>query len=81
MTASDKNVDAIKVSIIIKALNEEERIGAAIESSLKALEKVPGEVILADSISTDKTVDIARQYPIKIVQLKNLLPVQILLPF
>lgn len=60
----------ITVSIIIKALNEETNIARAIESSLKAVSLFStGEVILADSKSTDRTVEIARQYPIKIAQL------------
>lgn len=59
------------VSIIIKALNEETHIGAAIESALAALAGRDGEVILADSGSTDRTVEIARTYPIRIVQLAN----------
>jgi len=57
------------VSIIIKALNEEQRIAAAIESALVALADIDGEVILADSASTDSTVAIAKAYPIKIVRL------------
>jgi glycosyltransferase involved in cell wall biosynthesis len=59
------------VSIIIKALNEEQKINIAIESAIKAVERVGGEVILADSLSTDKTIEIAQKYPIKIVQLIN----------
>ena len=59
------------VSIIIKALNEERHIARAIESALAALAGVDGEVILADAASTDRTVDIARRYPIKIVQLNK----------
>ena len=64
-----------KVSIVIKALNEERHIAAAIESALAALESVRGEIIgeiiLADSASTDRTVEIAAEYPIKIVTLRN----------
>ena len=59
------------VSIVIKALNEEGHIASAIESALAALDEVGGEVILADSRSTDRTVEIARSYPVKIVQLNN----------
>ncbi|MEP0355895.1 glycosyltransferase [Paraglaciecola sp.] len=59
------------VSIIIKALNEEKKISIALESALKAIEKIGGEVILADSMSTDNTIQIAQRYPIKIVQLSN----------
>ena len=60
-----------RVSIIIKALNEEQRIAAAIETSLVALQAVGGEIILADSHSTDQTISIAQKYPIRIVQLAN----------
>lgn len=59
------------VSIIIKALNEEAKIARAIESSLAAVDELggDGEVILADSLSTDATVSIAQRYPVRIVQL------------
>ena len=60
------------VSIVIKALNEERHIASAIESALAALDGFDGEVILADSASTDRTVDIARNYPIKIVRLNRI---------
>ena len=58
-----------RVSIVIKALNEEKNIAAAIETSLAAVAEVGGEVILADSHSTDRTVEIASKYPVRIVQL------------
>lgn len=61
----------VKVSIVIKALNEEHNIARAVESALKAVEGFDGEVILADSVSSDRTVEIARAYPITIVQLQN----------
>ena len=61
----------MKVSVIIKALNEERNITRAIESALLAINKVGGEVILADSLSTDQTVELASRYPLRIVQLVN----------
>src|SRR5580704_7273961 len=61
-----------RVSIIIKALNEERNIAAAIESAIAALAGLDGEVILADSLSTDQTVAIARRYPITIATLKSI---------
>jgi len=61
----------LKVSVIIKGLNEESNIARAIESSLAAVAPYGGEVILADSASTDRTIDIALQYPITVVQLCN----------
>ena len=57
------------VSIIIKALNEERHIGRAIETALAAIDGLDGEVILADSGSTDATLDVALSYPIRVVQL------------
>jgi len=59
------------VSIIIKAFNEERHIAAAIESALAALSGIDGEVILADGASTDRTIVIAKKYPIKIVRLNR----------
>jgi glycosyltransferase involved in cell wall biosynthesis len=63
--------DKCRVSVIIKALNEEKRISAAIESALRAVSVVGGEVVLADSCSTDRTVEMAQAYPIRIVQLTH----------
>jgi glycosyltransferase involved in cell wall biosynthesis len=60
-----------KLSIVIKALNEEQNIGRAIESSLAAAAPYDGEVILADSASTDRTVAIAKKFPVSIVQLED----------
>src|ERR1700739_4168664 len=59
------------VSIIIKAYNEERHIATAIESALAALARIDGEVILADGASTDRTIAIAKRYPIKIVRLDD----------
>jgi GT2 family glycosyltransferase len=59
----------VRVSVIIKALNEEKNICAAIESALAAVANVGGEVILADSCSSDRTVELAQRYPIRVVQL------------
>lgn len=57
------------VSVIIKTLNEEKRIAATIESALAALGTVGGEVIVADSGSSDRTIEIASRYPVVIVQI------------
>ncbi len=66
-----KHSPMVKVSVIIKALNEEANIARAIESALAAVMPHGGEVIVADSGSTDHTVEIAMQYPTLVVQLKN----------
>jgi len=59
------------VSVIIISKNEEKRIEKCIESVLSALKDFPNsEVILVDSASIDKTVERAKKYPIKIIQLR-----------
>jgi glycosyltransferase involved in cell wall biosynthesis len=60
------------ITVGIKALNEERHIAASIESALAAVAPFAGHVVLADSGSTDKTIEIASAYPITIVQLSNI---------
>ena len=62
-------LEPVKVSVVIKALNEAGNIRRAIESSLSAVGPFDGEVILADSGSTDGTIETAAELPITIVQL------------
>lgn len=59
----------LTVSVIIKTLNEEKKIAATVESALAAVGVVGGEVIVADSGSRDRTVEIAARYPVVIVQI------------
>jgi GT2 family glycosyltransferase len=59
------------VTVVIKALNEEKSICAAIETALAAVDTVGGEVVLADSCSSDRTVELAARYPVRVVQLAN----------
>lgn len=59
------------VSIIVKAFNEAQHIASCLGSALDALGPVGGEVILADSGSTDATVVIASRFPVTIVQLAD----------
>jgi glycosyltransferase involved in cell wall biosynthesis len=58
------------VTVILKTLNEEARIGAAIESVLAAFEGIGGEVIVADGGSRDATLAVAANYPVRAVQLE-----------
>jgi glycosyltransferase involved in cell wall biosynthesis len=60
------------ISIVIPAKNEELFIASCIEGAIKALKNIKSwEIILVDSYSTDNTVEIAKQYPIKIFRLKK----------
>lgn len=62
----------LQVTIGIKALNEERNIARCLESAIKAAESCKANIILADSGSSDQTVDIALHYPqVRIVQLVN----------
>jgi hypothetical protein len=57
----------MSISIIIKTLNEAERLAATLERAL-ATAGPDGEVIVADSGSTDDTIDIALRYPVTVVE-------------
>jgi|GEM_PF-4020271 len=51
------------ISIQILTYNEEIDIADCLESAL-----ISDDVIVVDSLSTDRTLEIASQYPIRIVQ-------------
>lgn len=59
------------MTIIVKALNEEKRIEACLRSALAELQGLHGEVILADSLSSDRTVEIAARFAVEIVQFES----------
>jgi glycosyltransferase involved in cell wall biosynthesis len=69
---SSREGSAVSVTIGIKARNEERHIAAAVSSAVAAAAPFNGEVILADSGSTDRTVEIAKQFPIRIVSFANM---------
>ena len=54
------------ISIVIPTLNEEKVIGESLRA-LKSRMTVPGEIIVSDGGSTDKTVEIARQWADRVV--------------
>lgn len=59
----------MKLCVGIKALNEEGNIADSLASALAAAAPFAGEVVLADCGSSDRTVEIARGYPVTIVRL------------
>jgi glycosyltransferase involved in cell wall biosynthesis len=59
----------LTVSVIIKTLNEEEKIAATLESALAAVAPFGGEVIVADSGSRDRTLAIAATCSVTIVRI------------
>lgn len=60
----------MKVSVIIPAYNEEKRIEACLHALMKQKVK-PDEIIVVNNNSTDKTVAIAKQFPVRIVKEKQ----------
>jgi hypothetical protein len=61
----------LKLTVGVKALNEEEHIGSCLASALSVVRRYGGQVVLADSGSTDATVAIARQVDVRILQLAD----------
>ncbi|MFM9434231.1 glycosyltransferase involved in cell wall biosynthesis [Janthinobacterium sp. CG_23.3] len=61
----------VALTIIVKALNEEGGIAACLRSALAELDGLDGEVVLADSLSTDRTVEIAAEFQVRIVQFES----------
>lgn len=59
------------LTIGIKALNEEAHIAASLASACAAAAPFGGDVVLADCGSTDRTIEIAANYPVRIVQLAD----------
>jgi glycosyltransferase involved in cell wall biosynthesis len=57
------------LSIVVKCYNEQERIAGCLESVLAVARDLDAEIIVADALSTDRTVEIARRYPVQIVQM------------
>jgi len=54
----------MKISVVIIAFNEEDRI----EDALKTGKTIADEIVLVDSFSTDKTLEIAESYGARIFQ-------------
>jgi glycosyltransferase involved in cell wall biosynthesis len=55
-------------SIFILTHNEELDIAACIESALQAADPAKNDVIVVDSFSDDRTMEIAQRYPVRVVQ-------------
>ena len=62
----------MKLTVVIIGKNEEQFIAQAISSSLAAKPRLEElEVIFVDSASTDRSVEIAQEFPIRILQLRS----------
>jgi glycosyltransferase involved in cell wall biosynthesis len=71
MAAQTEGVAANPLAIVIITRNEARNIGRCIESALAVAARLPAtEIMLVDSASTDGTIEIARKYPINVIQLQ-----------
>lgn len=59
----------IGISIIIRCKNEEEAIGRTLDKIFGQEIDVPFEVIIVDSGSTDRTLEIVQKYPVRLFQI------------
>src|SRR5690349_3567566 len=57
----------MKVSVVVSAYNEETKI----EDCLKSVKEIASEIILVNSSSTDRTVEITKKYTDKIFTREN----------
>ena len=57
------------LSVVVISRNEEAAIGPCLKSLLARTSGLETEIILVDSASTDRTVEIAREYPVTIVRI------------
>jgi GT2 family glycosyltransferase len=60
------------LSVIVKTLNEAEKIETCLRSILGCTDPAATEIIVADSLSEDATVAVASRFPVKVVQLARL---------
>ncbi len=62
-----------ELTILIPALNEEKTIGICIEKAKRFLSEnsIEGEVLVADNGSTDKTVEVAKNFNAKVVHVQE----------
>jgi glycosyltransferase involved in cell wall biosynthesis len=61
-----------ELSVVIKALNEAEKIETCLRSVIAATDPATTEIIVADSLSDDATVAVASRFPVKVVQLARI---------
>jgi glycosyltransferase involved in cell wall biosynthesis len=59
------------LSVVVPTYNEEDRIETCLDSVFAACGRAATEVIVVDSNSTDRTVELARQYPVSIYRIAD----------
>ena len=58
------------ISVVIPCLNEEESVGKVVEAALRGIEatNLPGEVIVVDNLSTDRSAEVAAKAGARVVR-------------
>lgn len=70
--ATAESSDRPSLSVVVPTYNEEDRIETCLESVLAAVDDDPSaEVIVVDSNSTDGTVELARGFPVTVLQIPD----------
>lgn len=59
------------LSVIVKCYNEEAKIDLCLRSVIAATTGIDTEIIIVDSMSTDRSLELAQAYPVSIVQLTD----------
>jgi glycosyltransferase involved in cell wall biosynthesis len=69
---SQKDPEAVEISVVMPCLNEAETLGACIEKAQRALREseIAGEVIVADNGSSDGSVEIAERLGARVVKVE-----------
>lgn len=64
---------SLEISIVLPCLNEERTVGSCVEKSIHFLKSqgIPGEVIVADNGSTDRSVELAQRSGARVVHIEN----------
>lgn len=57
------------ISVVVKCFNEERNLARCIQALIDRTAPYATEIILADCVSSDRTVEIAGRFPVRIVQL------------
>ena len=62
----------MKFSLIIPAYNAERTIASCLDSALnQSLSREEYEIVVVDDGSTDKTPEIVKNYPVRLIQQEN----------
>jgi glycosyltransferase involved in cell wall biosynthesis len=64
------SAEAVRLTVVLPCLNEEGAVGAVIDEAWRGIEStgLPGEVVVVDNGSTDRSASVAREHGARVVQ-------------